>query len=74
MGGKEAIKEILDLNPKARVIVSSGYSNDPIMANPKEYGFWDVLSKPFSMQDLSSKVSRAMLEADPDEPILAGRS
>lgn len=64
MGGKDAIKAILALNPKARVIVSSGYSNDPIMANPHEYGFWDILSKPFSMQDLSSKISRAMSELD----------
>ena len=57
MGGKEAIKEILAMNPSARVIVSSGYSNDPIMANPTEFGFWDVLSKPYSMQDLSRKVA-----------------
>ena len=57
MGGKEAIKEILALDPKARVIVSSGYSNDPIMANPQEYGFRDFLAKPFTMQDLSSRVS-----------------
>jgi PAS domain S-box-containing protein len=62
MGGKEAIKEILAMDPKARVIVSSGYSNDPIMANPREFGFWDVLSKPFTMQDLSLKVNSAMEE------------
>jgi len=60
MGGKEAIKEILALDPKARVIVSSGYSNDPIMANPHEYGFLDVLQKPFTMKDLSSKISLVM--------------
>ena len=59
MGGKEAVQGILALNPNARVIVSSGYSNDPIMANPQDYGFWDVLAKPFTMQDLSSKISSA---------------
>jgi signal transduction histidine kinase/ActR/RegA family two-component response regulator len=56
MGGKEAIKGILSLDPKARVIVSSGYSNDPIMAHPHEYGFRDVLTKPFTMRDLSEKL------------------
>jgi hypothetical protein len=29
------------------------------MANPQDYGFWDVLAKPFTMQDLSSKISSA---------------
>jgi DNA-binding NtrC family response regulator len=62
MGGKEAIKTILSLDPGARVIVSSGYSNDPIMAHPQEYGFCDVLQKPFTMLDLSSKISALMTE------------
>jgi len=62
MGGKDAIKEILALNPEARVIVSSGYSYDPIMAHPRKYGFWDALSKPFNMQDLFSKISTAMAD------------
>jgi CheY-like chemotaxis protein len=60
MGGKEAIKEILALDPRAKVIVSSGYSNDPIMAHPQEYGFQDVLTKPFTMQDLSEKLSSVL--------------
>ena len=33
MGGKEAVKEILAKNQEAKVLVSSGYSNDPVMAN-----------------------------------------
>lgn len=60
MGGKEAIREILSLDPGARVIVSSGYSNDPIMAHPQEYGFQDVLTKPFTMQDLSEKLTSVL--------------
>ena len=36
MGGRAAVKEILTINPKAKVLVSSGYSNDPIMANHKK--------------------------------------
>jgi two-component system cell cycle sensor histidine kinase/response regulator CckA len=60
MGGKETIVEILALDPHARVIVSSGYSNDPIMAHPKEYGFRDVLMKPFTGQELAARVSSVM--------------
>jgi PAS domain S-box-containing protein len=52
MGGKEAIAALLAVDPKAKVIVSSGYANDPIMANYQEYGFCGVLPKPFKMDDL----------------------
>ena len=53
MGGKEAVQEIHKLNPEAKVIVSSGYSNDPIMANYRDYGFCAAINKPFQLQDLS---------------------
>ena len=42
MGGKEAAQHILAMDPQAKMIVSSGYSNDPIMAHPEEYGFCDI--------------------------------
>lgn len=51
-GGKEVIKDLLALDPQVRAIVSSGYSNDPIMSNCTEYGFKGVVKKPFKMEDL----------------------
>ena len=48
MGGKESIKKLLGIDPDVKAIVSSGYSNDPIMADFREYGFSDVLAKPFN--------------------------
>ncbi len=58
MGGKEAVKEILKIDPHAKVIVSSGYSNDPIMANFKDYGFCAAIVKPYQLQDLSQAMSQ----------------
>jgi CheY-like chemotaxis protein len=52
MGGKEAIKDILALNPDARVIVSSGYADDPVMANYSDYGFKGIIAKPYTMGNL----------------------
>jgi PAS domain S-box-containing protein len=52
MGGQEAIKGLLELDPEVKVIVSSGYSEDPVMANYREFGFSGVLSKPFRMREL----------------------
>lgn len=49
LGGKETAKKILEINPETSCIVSSGYSNDPIMANYQEYGFVGALEKPYTL-------------------------
>jgi len=53
MGGKETIQKLKKVDPHVKAIVSSGYSNDPIMANYKEYGFSGVIAKPYKMKELS---------------------
>lgn len=53
MGGREAAAHILALHPEARLIVSSGYSVDPVMARPQDFGFKAVLPKPYSLADLA---------------------
>ncbi len=53
MGGKETIKELLKIDPNVRAIVSSGYSNDPIMAEFKDHGFGGVIIKPYRLSELS---------------------
>ncbi len=46
MGGKDAMQEILRLDPATKAMVSSGHSHDPVMSQPKKYGFVDVLPSP----------------------------
>ncbi|HAZ13401.1 MAG: hypothetical protein A2X86_14745 [Bdellovibrionales bacterium GWA2_49_15] len=58
MGGRQTIKLLREIDKKIVVIVSSGYSDDPVMANPHEYGFTDKLPKPFSMNELSELLAR----------------
>ncbi len=53
MGGKETIKKLLAIDPTAKAIVSSGYSNDPVMADYLNYGFCGVLPKPYKIEDVS---------------------
>ena len=53
IGGKEAIQKLLEIDPEIKAIVSSGYSDDPVMANFKEYGFKGSLAKPFEFRVLS---------------------
>ncbi len=53
MGGKEAVKRLLEIDPGAKVIVSSGYYNDPVMSDFRSYGFCGVLPKPYQIQSVS---------------------
>jgi PAS domain S-box-containing protein len=62
MGGKEAVKEILAFDQEAKVIVSSGYSTDPVMVDYLEYGFKGRLAKPFQMKDLQKELSLHIVE------------
>jgi DNA-binding NtrC family response regulator len=57
-GGKETIKKLTEIDPEVKAIVSSGYFNDPIMANYKQYGFSDVIAKPYEIEILSSILDR----------------
>jgi len=52
MGGKEAIRKLLEMDPGARVLVSSGYATAPIMSEYKKYGFSAVIAKPYSVKQL----------------------
>lgn len=56
MGGKEATREILAINPAARVIVSSGLGTDPVMTDYADYGFAGTLNKPFNLDILQSSL------------------
>jgi PAS domain S-box-containing protein len=56
MGGKETIKKLRQFDPHIRAIVSSGYSNDPVMADFQKYGFQAVLTKPYKIQTLSAVI------------------
>ena len=60
MGGKEAVKKLLDIDPKATVVVSSGYATDPIMSDYKKYGFKAVIAKPYSVKQLRDLLSRLL--------------
>ncbi len=54
LGGREAVGLLLQEDPQARVILSSGYSNDPVLCNFQEHGFKGVITKPYLIEDLRS--------------------
>jgi PAS domain S-box-containing protein len=54
MGGKEALAKIMEIDPSVCAIVSSGYSNDPVIANYQKFGFTRAISKPFRFEELAA--------------------
>ena len=60
LGGKEAVQELRPIAPKVPVIVSSGYSDEAVMADYKSYGFDAVLPKPYRYEDLAETLSRLL--------------
>ena len=60
MGGLEATREILKIDPAARVVVSSGYATDPIMTNFTAYGYKGRVEKPYRLEILQKVVEQVL--------------
>ncbi|MEA2108973.1 MAG: ATP-binding protein, partial [Pseudomonadota bacterium] len=59
MGGEETAREILAIDPRAKIIVSSGYATDPVMAHYEEYGFQGRVAKPYRFAELREVIRKA---------------
>ncbi len=57
LGGKETNNRLLAIDPGARVIVSSGYSDDAVMADHRAHGFAACLRKPYQLDELVSTLN-----------------
>ena len=60
MGGKEVYEQLHLLDPEVKAIVSSGYSNDPVITNFKQYGFVGAIAKPYNMKEVSEMLRRVV--------------
>ncbi len=60
MGGKDVLILLKKYDPDVKAIVSSGYSNDPVMSEYEEYGFAGVSVKPYSFEDLRKEIERVV--------------
>jgi|GEM_PF-5250462 len=56
MGGREAVERILAIDAAARVIVSSGYANDPALVDFPRYGFKGAIRKPYGIRELGTAI------------------
>ncbi len=58
LGGRETLESIHEMDPNVIAIATTGYSNDPILANPEAYGFHAGLAKPYSRQEFIALIGR----------------
>lgn len=62
MGGKEAAKRLMEMDPAAKVIVSSGYSSDPAVSDFRSFGFKGAIQKPYELKELAEILHRTIQE------------
>ena len=65
MGGREAIEKIRAIDPRVPAIVSSGYSNDPVLADFSRHGFQAMVPKPYEVTQLGNTVKRLLAQRGP---------
>jgi CheY-like chemotaxis protein len=58
MGGKETIQKLVKIDPHVVAILSSGYCNDPGITDFGRYGFSGVVTKPYTMSELGSRLNQ----------------
>lgn len=59
MGGKKTKEELRKIAPSLKIIASSGYSDDPVIAHPGEFGFDASIRKPYHREELAETVLSA---------------
>ena len=60
MGGLETLGKLLEIDPGAKAVVSSGYSDEAALSNYREHGFRAFLKKPYNMDELQNTLSNML--------------
>jgi signal transduction histidine kinase/CheY-like chemotaxis protein len=60
LGGKAAVSMIKQIDPGIKAVVSSGYSNDDVLADPKKYDFDGIMAKPYTIEEMSKVLSKVL--------------
>jgi PAS domain S-box-containing protein len=67
LGGIATLERLWEMDPEVRAIASSGYSSDPVMSNPQQFGFVGALGKPYSLKELRAMLAQILANEPPAE-------
>ena len=62
MGSREVVRQPLEMDPHAKAIASSGYSEDSIMSAFKTFGFSGIINKPYQLEEFKSALEEVLEE------------
>ena len=60
MGGREAIKKLVEIDPEVKAIASSGYPDDPVMSDSEKFGFTSAIAKPYRIKELGEILQKTI--------------
>lgn len=63
LGGKETMEELIKIDPQVKAIVSSGYANHLVIVDHRKYGFRGAVTKPYSIEELSTTLHNVITDA-----------
>jgi two-component system, cell cycle sensor histidine kinase and response regulator CckA len=67
MGGKELVEHLRRIDPHVKAVISSGYSDDPVLHDFREYGFIGVVAKPYKIEELCAVIASILEQEEVDE-------
>ena len=63
MGGEDAVRRLREIDPSVRAVVSSGYSNNPVMSDYRRFGFDGVVAKPYRIEQLQTVIDQVLQQS-----------
>jgi CheY-like chemotaxis protein len=63
MGGQGTVLALREMDPLVKAVACTGHLEDPVMSNPRDYGFSAVLAKPFVKKDLGDTLENLLMDA-----------
>jgi DNA-binding NtrC family response regulator len=60
MGGRDALAALKEMDPHVRAVLATGYLDDPVVLNFHDYGFSELIKKPFRIEELSRVLHRVL--------------
>ena len=60
MGGLEALARLRAIDPQVTALISSGYANNPVVADWAYYGFSGVVAKPYTIAQLQEALHNVL--------------
>jgi CheY-like chemotaxis protein len=60
LGGKETIELLRNVDPAVKAVVSSGYTNDPVVQDFSHYGFSERLTKPYTINEMKNLLEKVI--------------